>query len=422
VKLFRCIGAAALVAGVLLTFPGAHRALAAAPTVSIDSPGTDKVETPFAIAGSAHQDGNEATINSIKIELIDDDDWSPTVTQNYTAGGSNSSIFSGSGDTVSFNWGGIGSAIARYNGPYTVAVTVVGSYRQPLGGTQSQSNKVSKSFRVEIPPATPSGVSASMPADSTVATVKWNKNPEVDIAGYAIVRSYAGASGKTIAGVDATKTSYTDDLAGQAPGQYKYAVIAVRHARSCKSGSNVDEACSRTVPGKASAYSAPVTVRGQTTTTTTIKKSGGGGSTGGGGSNGGGGGGSGGGTTTTLRNNSGASSGGARSGATGGFAPGGDVDLSKFGSLLNPGARSGSGSSRVTEPDGTFDETLPYGERPVAKPKDDNSLITIGGASLPKPSDDWVKFIGLGSFVTALLVHVLWFKQQVDRLPLEALE
>jgi hypothetical protein len=98
------------------------------------------------------------------------------------------------------------------------------------------------------------------------------------------------------------------------------------------------------------------------------------------------------------------------------------VDLSQFGSLLNPKARNGS-MPRVTEPDGTFDETLPYGEQPVKKPSDnDNTLISIGGASIPQPSDDWVKFIGLGSLTTALLVHVLWFKQQVDRLPLEAID
>ena len=50
------------------------------------------------------------------------------------------------------------------------------------------------------------------------------------------------------------------------------------------------------------------------------------------------------------------------------------------------------------------------------------TLRTHGGADIPVPSDDWVKFIGAGALVTSVLVHVLWFKQQVDRIPLEAID
>jgi hypothetical protein len=419
VKFVRCIGASALIAGVLLIFPNANPAMATnEPTVTVSSPSDDFLaQAPFPITGSAHAEGNQGVITKLSVTLSGDDGWTAPTTQNYS--GSAGGVFSGGGGDVSFNWANNAPA---YNGPYTVTVVAQGTY-QAFGTRDTNPTTVHRTVHVEIPPATPTGVSASKPDDSTVATVKWNKNAEPDMAGYDIWRSYQGAAAKRIGGTDASKTSFTDDLAGQAPGQYKYGVYAVRHARSCKSSSNVDEACSRPIASKQAGQSSAVTVRGQTTTTTTIKKSGGGGSTGGGSTGGGstGGGSTGGGSTSGGSTSGGTKSGGARSGATGGFAPGGEVDLSKFGSLLNPGAKSG-GSSRVTEPDGTFDETLPYGERPVNKPKDDNSLITIGGASLPKPSDDWVKFIGLGSFVTALLVHVLWFKQQVDRLPLEALE
>jgi hypothetical protein len=413
VKLVRCIGAAGLIALALLAIPG--RALATnEPTVTVNSPADASVQAaPFAITGTAHAEGNQGTITKLSVSLSSDDGYTSPPTQNYPPTGG---IFSGGGSDVSFNWA---NNSPTYNGPYTVTVVSQGQY-QSLGTRDTGLTTVRKTFHVEIPPAIPTGVSATKASDSAMVTVKWNKNTEPDIAGYAIVRSYAGAAGRTIAGVDASKTSYTDDLAGQAAGQYRYAVIAVRHARSCKSANDVDEACSRTIPGKQSAYSSSITVQGTApTTTTTIKKSGGGGGSSGGGSNGGG-------TTTTVPGStSGSSTGkngaGYKTGTGGaGFPSGGEVDLSQFGKLLNPSARS-TGSGHATEPDGTYGDTLPYGEKALAKPNDDKNLITIGGASIPKPSDDWVKFIGLGSFVTALLVHVLWFKQQVDRLPLETL-
>jgi hypothetical protein len=413
-----------LIAGALLIFPGAGRALADPPSITIDQPAGDSTKSAaFAISGSAHQDGTDAVITSIKITLADEDGWITPVEQNYT--GTAGGVFSGGGDSVSFNWTNIGASIAKYNGPYTVTVKAYGQYRTTFSGTQTVNNTVINTFHVVIPPATPSGVSATKPDDSTVATIKWTKNAEPDLYGYKIYRSYAGASAKPVGEVDATKTSFTDDLAGQPAGQYKYGVYAVRHARSCKSPNNVDTECTRPINSAQAGQSGSVTVRGQTTTTTTIKKSTGGGSSSGGSSSGGstsGGSSSGGTTSGGSTSGTGTRSGTARSGNTGGFAPGGDVDLSQFGSLLNPKARNGSSSGSPREADGTYDPTLPYGERPLSKPKDDNTLISIGGADIPAPSDDWVKFIGAGALVTSLLVHVLWFKQQVDRIPLEAID
>ena len=74
--------------------------------------------------------------------------------------------------------------------------------------------------------------------------------------------------------------------------------------------------------------------------------------------------------------------------------------------------------------EGTYDGELPYDttEKPVnSGTGKDDSLISLGGTDIPAPNEDWVQFIGAGSLVTALLVHVLWFKQQVDALPLETI-
>ena len=415
-RLVRCLGAAMLVALALLALPGARPALAEPPSVSIDSPVADSVqESAFAITGSIRQEGNEATIVSAKVRLVDDEGWTTPVehTYNGTAGG----IFTGGGADVSFNWSNISP---RYNGPYTVTVTATGQYRPALSSPAQQTNVVSKSFHVEIAPAAPTGVTASKPDNSTVATVAWKANPEPDIFGYLVYRSYAGDAGKEIGRVSSDKLSFTDDLAGKAPGSYKYAVQAVRHVRSCKSPSNTDDACTRGKAGKLSSYSQPVTVRSTapTTTTTTIKKG-----TGSGTGTGTGGGTGRGATTTTAPGTPPSGTRGAARGSTSGtgFAPGGEVDLSEFSGLLNGRARP-TGGGRAGEDPGTYEGTLPYGERSVKEPENDDSLITIGGASVPKPSDDWVKFIGAGALATALLVHVLWFKQQVDRIPLEAID
>jgi hypothetical protein len=424
VKWVRCIGAAALIALALLVIPGARPALAAGPSVSIDSPVADSTQlAAFSVSGAAQQSGNEASIVKITLKLTDDDGWLPPQVQEYT--GTAGGVFTGGGANVSYNWS---IAPPKYNGPYTITVTATGQYRPALSSPVQQSTVVSKSFHVEIAPTAPTGVTASKPEDSGAVTVKWKANPESDIAGYVVYRSYNNDNGKQVGSVDGTKLTWADDLTGKPQGPYRYAVQAVRHARSCKSTSNTDEACSRGIASKNSAYSSAVTVRATaptTTTSTTIKKPSGGGGTGGGGTGGGGtgGGGTGGGGTT-----GGGTTGGSKSDAAGirrgtggaGFSAGGDVDLSQFGSLLNPKARTPG--ARGAEDPGTYDPNLPYGERPTQPTSDDDdSLVTIGGASIPKPSDDWVKFIGAGSLATALLVHVLWFKQQVDAIPLETI-
>ncbi|MEY2426787.1 MAG: hypothetical protein QOI61_2359, partial [Actinomycetota bacterium] len=121
-RLLRSAGAAALIALALLVVPGADRAMAAAPSVTIDSPVADTTQqAAFAITGSTHQDGSDAVILSVKVKLSDDDGWLAPVEQNYVSGGSsNSPIFSGGGATVSYNWANI---VPKYNGPYTVTVT-----------------------------------------------------------------------------------------------------------------------------------------------------------------------------------------------------------------------------------------------------------------------------------------------------------
>lgn len=419
-KLFRLLGAAGVAALVLLAVPGAGPALATN-EVAISSPSDTAYNAYPALSGTVTQSGSGGVVTKVELALTSVDGLtSENATLTYNNGASNSSAFSGGGATVNFSW----VPKPKYNGRYTLTVNGTGTYNKGFGGTQQETSGGSRSFNLEIDPAKPTGVAAGFVSeDSEQVAVTWSPNPEPDLAYYQVLRSYAGGSaapvGATVA--PSSKPTFHDDLTGKAQGQYKYSVQAFRKARTCTSS---DEACTRKLPGPVSSQSQAVTVRATpattTTTSTTIKK-GGGGSTGGGSTSttvkGGSSGGS---TGTTVKG--GPTSGGGRSVRNPGAAPGGNVDLSQFGALLGGnGKTSKTGGGAIDE--GTYDPELKYqtGEQPVQSSKDDNSLITIGGTSLPKPSDDWVRFAGAGSLATALLVHVLWFKQQVDSIPLEAI-
>lgn len=419
----RLFAAAAIAAVVFLAVPGANRAQAAPPAIAVNSPAADQtLNGAVTMAGTISQSGNQATITQATVTIASADGFS-SETKSVSLG---SSAFSGGGANVSFNW----SVTPKYNGVYNVTVSATGQYNGGLSGTQTQSSQVTRPFRVEIDPKKPTGIAAG-PAETTGdVTVTWSPNPEPDLIGYQVYRSYAGAASSAIGSPvsPSSKPTYHDDLTGKAQGQYKYQVQAVRRARTCNTS---DDACGRGIASEKSNLSAAVTVRATpattTTTSTTIKKpSGGGGGTtnttvkGGGGSTGGGGG-----TTgTTVKGGTGSTGGGKVAPRNvGGFAPGGSVDLSQFKGLLSGGSTSGGSAGRAPEDEGTYDPTLGYdpSERAVDAGNDDDTLITIGGTSLPAPNDDWVKFIGAGSFMTALLVHVLWFKQQVDAVQLETI-
>lgn len=419
----RIVGVATVAAMSFMATVGAGAALAAPPNVVINSPGADApYESYPTISGSITQEGPDPQLNSASVALSSNDGWtSENQSISYTRGGGGAGFTPQGNASVTFSW----APKPKYNGRYTVTVTGAGR-SGGFGGQTEQQNIVSRSFYISIDPVKPTGVAASMDDDQRV-TVTWSPNPEPDLVGYQVYRSYQNGNPAPVGNPVAAsnKPTFTDDLSGRPQGQYKYQVVAVRRARTCASASQ-DPACTEGRAGPASNYSSAVTVRGTgATTTTTTKKPGtgtGGGSGSGSGSGTGSGSGSGSGSGTGSGSGSASSGGRSAPRNTGGFAPGGNVDLSQFGGLLGGTGRSGANGGAVDE--GTYDGELPYdgSEQAVGDTGDDDSLITIGGASLPAPSDDWVKFIGAGSFVTALLVHVLWFKQQVDALPLEAID
>ncbi|MEY2399038.1 MAG: hypothetical protein QOJ00_2212 [Actinomycetota bacterium] len=424
-RLARLGFAAGVAALVVLAIPGARPALATNNIATITSPNDTAYDAYPPVTGSVTESGNSAVVTHVDLTLTSVDGWtSENQTLSYNRGASNSPVFTvKNAGEVDFNW----TPTPRYNGRYTISVGGNGEYNGGLSGTQKDSSGTSRSFNIRIKPAKPTNVAAGMPDGSTEVTVTWSPNPEPDLLGYAVLRSYQNGNARQVGGPIAasSKPTYHEDLGGEPPGAYKYAVVAVRKERTCKPDVS-DADCTGKLQSDQSAYSSSVTVRatpGTTTTSTTVKKGGTGGGSTGGGSTGGGstGGGSTGGSTGGTKGGSSGSSGGRGTVSNGGYAPGGNVDLSQFGSLLTGGSKTTKKGDATDE--GTYDPQLKgydSAEKSVGSGRD-NSLITIGGASLPRPSDDWVRFIGLGSLVTALLVHVLWFKQQVDSIPLEAI-
>ncbi|MDP1794895.1 MAG: hypothetical protein Q8K63_12250, partial [Acidimicrobiales bacterium] len=267
-KFRRIAGAASVVAMLFLATIGAGAAIAAPPSVVINSPGVDvSYEAYPAISGSITQEGAQPELTSASVALSSNDGWS---SENSTQSWPGGSIFSGGGASITYNW----TPKPKYNGRYTVTVT--GSGRSGgFGGQTVQTNIVTRSFNIAIDPVKPTGVAAGMD-DAGRVTISWQANPEPDIAGYQLYRSYQnGNPGKVGDPIPASsKPTATDNLSGKPTGAYKYAVEAIRRARTCAS-SSTDPVCKEGLTGPLSSYSAAVTVRGAgatTTTSTTIKK------------------------------------------------------------------------------------------------------------------------------------------------------
>jgi len=251
-------------------------------------------------------------------------------------------------------------------------------------------------FYVSAPPQTPSGVKTSVDDSQRSITVSWNANPEPDLVMYVVGRYYGTSTGGKAFFVDASQTSYVDNLGTNPAGSYRYDVYAVRKAA---------KSSEQSIPSKAAGTStASVRSAPPTTNTTT---------------------GPGGGTTATTASPSGSGS----SSSSGPALAQHGTNVSGFGNLLSQsgGLPSRSASPPATlEPDPGFDQTLPYGARPPAQTGNDNNSTALGApdsqrlaSSKERPTS--LLFLAAGLLATVLLMHLLWVKSEVDRAPLDPL-
>ena len=369
------LGAALLVALTVLGLAPSPAQAAQAPGISISSPGAGEVLTgPVTIAGQATMNGG--TVRSVTITLS-------AVGDKPLAGPMG---FDGSSNTLPFSW----TPNLPMNGEYTMRVDAVG--RENIDFNGDEMSTVSRSFKLEAPPATPANVKAVVDQAKRTVTITWNANPEPDLIGYGVYRKGNATALAIIKKGDPTK--FVHQLGSLPAGVYEYEVLAARP--------KADGSCcmaSPAAPAKATVTSPPPS----TTTTTEASPSGPGSRAS---------------TTTTT------AAAGART------ATRGKADLSGFTALLPNGGGRLPTPARTPDVDPGFSEDLPFQapaggrDEPVVGEDDGEQAL---GQELASSDDDSrptsLLFMAAGLLVTVVLMHLLWLREEVNRdLPVEAVE
>jgi len=370
-------GAAAALLAFAASF-GAPAAQAAPPTIYLDSP-TDAAphaETNVHIAGRAQMPSG-GTVHGQLYLALESRDGRPTqsVTVNVN------------GNPVPFAW----DVPAAYNGNYTVKVVAHG--RDGAFDTSPNEPAVyTRNITVEVLPVPPANVRVETDAKRQV-TVRWDPNPEPDLLGYQVQRRLGEPpsnedpeAGWASAG-ETTSTELTDTATTAAGGTYHYRVRAVRSGATQGTGvwSHPSEVNSVDVANP------PPT------------------------------------TSTTSRNGGNGGSGGTGNGGSGGsgspLAQTGKVDLSGFSALLNNARVPSPGQGRPAEDDGTYNETLPFKPGEEGELGEDGTGLALGveeagESDAPEP----IAFVAASLLVTVIVMHLLWLKREVDKVPEGALE
>ena len=260
---FRWAGAAAgaLLAGLTLMGAGPAGADTASGTtpaaaITFTSPATDgaTMTSPATLSGTVQV--TSGVIDSIDITVR----WTDTASRPPAAHPTQeTTITPPQGPNASWSF----TPQPAANGRYTV--TVVATTTQS-GATVSDQTTASRSFVLDVPPATPTGVKATADAAQRTAHITWAPNTEPDLVGYEVVRAGPGPTdtGKVLAGVVAPQTDYTDtQVATEPAGTYRYTVAAVRQSgdgsKADFSGQSAEASVAFTTPPKAQAPPPPTT-------------------------------------------------------------------------------------------------------------------------------------------------------------------
>ena len=380
---------AAAAAALLALAVWVQPASAVAPTVRISTPGAQEVvakSTP-AITGDAQM--SEGRILEV-VASISSADGRPVPSAHRIAGDGRAS--------VSFSW----TPSLPYNGQYTATVRASGEDR-PVDTNGNESAETTRSFAIEAPPAMPRDVKVRADPDSREVDVSWSLNREPDMIGYQVQRSYEGSEW-SVAG-ESDEGFYRDVRTADRGGEYSYRVIALRRGATADTGvaSRPSEPASTTVPKPPGARNdSPSDSPGGPDT----GPSGDGDSSASGGGSGGSGGSSGGSGSSSSRSPT--------------ISRSGRVDLSGFGSLLDQ-TRAPT-AQPIPVPDGGFDEQLPFESRTILEPDGQEEFAVPEGGFNDSTSNqaDMLKFFAAGLLVTVVLMHVLWLRGEVERVPLES--
>ena len=370
------LGAAVLVALALVGF-APQAAVARTPGIALSSPADGSTLTqPAAIAGQATMQNGRVDWVRVTIESAQ---GHPVPAMKEFAG-------PGNNNPLPFTW----SPPLSYNGTYQVTAQAQGTDNIDFNGPELSS--VTHTFTLNVAPAAPSGVKATVNQTKRTVTLSWAGNPEPDIAGYGVYRE----EGDTIVErkiVTPDVHTVVDDLGSLPAGTYTYHVYA---ARPTASGDQYIPSSPTKVAGKVTSSPPPPP------TTTTVK-----GATAG--------------STTTAP--------GTKPPA---LANRGKADLSGFAALLpSGGARLPTArTSPAPQPgDPGYNEDLPFdpnvagaGDEPAVGDDSDQALGEGALASSSEDEPSGLRFMAAGLLVTVVLMHLLWLRDEVNREPLPAVD
>ena len=264
------------------------------------------------------------------------------------------------------------------------------------------------SFLVAVPPARPTEVKTAVDATSRAVAVTWKANSEPDLIRYEVKRAKGTSNDFTVVGkIKAGETAFVDNTTAEAGGDYRYLVVAVRNG----------------IPGRAEIASDPSTLTADATAKvpdpppppTTAPPA-----------------------TTAAGTAAAGATGTASSvpaGSPGALATSGSVDLSGFNTVRS---QTRTVTPRTLPlPDPGFQSTLPFdttdstaaGDELAEGPGDVGGLAAdspqfreLGAESSGDQRARTMAVFAAGLLCTVLLMHLLWVRGEVKRVPLEALE
>lgn len=295
------------------------------------------------------------------------------------------------------------------NGSYDITLKAPWEHAGLIGiAATSGTAADSISFLLAVPPARPAGVKTAVDAASRAVTVSWAKNPEPDLIRYEVKRAKGASTDFPVVGtVKAGTTSFLDTTTAEAGGDYRYVLVAVREGAPGGSDLSSDpSALSADSTAKVPDPPPPPTTAAPAGTGTGAAGAAGAGT----------------GTASSVPANS-----------PGALATSGSVDLSGFNTVRNQ-TRSVTPRT-VPLPDPGFQSTLPFapvdrGEGTLTDESGDPGELAADSPQYRELGDDTsandrartMAFFAAGLLATVLLMHVLWVKSEVKRVPLEALD
>ena len=359
-------------------------------TITITSPSTNQqLDTDRALIQAGVSLDSRTTMGSVHLRLQQLGSKRPDIGADATA----------SGGAVSFD------VPLPYNGAYRATVTADWQHAGTLGlGSHSgTATDGPVDFLVAKYPAPPADVKTAVDAASRAVTVVWKANAEPDMLFYVVQRAKGTSNDFTVLGkATPTETTYIDSSTAEAGGDYRYQVVAVRNGVNAGEGLSSDPSTVSTanVPDPPPPPTAPPgsTVAGAPGTGSAAGTTG---------------------TASSLPANS-----------PGALTTSGTVDLSGFKTVRSQ-TRSATPRT-VPLPDPGFEGTLPFatpdptaaleegdlGEQAVESPLSRE----LGAGSSADERIRTMAFFAGGLLATVLLMHVLWVKSEVKRVPLEAID